>query len=58
MNSLGERSQMIYYDGKNNIKTIKTRIGDGLYSKLVTYSDGKRELSIYNSDELIYSTTV
>ena len=47
MNSLGERSQMIYYDGKNNIKTIKTRIGDGLYTKLITYSNGKRELNIY-----------
>lgn len=58
MNSLGERSQMIYYDGKNNIKTIKTRIGDGLYSKLVTYSDGKRALSIYNYDEQIISMEV
>ena len=58
MNSLGERSQMIYYDYKNNIKTIKTRIGDGLYTKLVTYGNGERELSVYNYDELIYSTTV
>jgi hypothetical protein len=58
MCNLGDRSQMIYYDHKNNIKTIKTRIGDGLYSKLVTYSDGKRALSIYNYDALIYSATV
>lgn len=55
MNSLGERSQMIYYDGKNNIKTIKTRIGDGLYSKLVTYPNGKRVLSIYKYDELLHT---
>ena len=58
MNSLGERSQMIYYDGKRNIKTIKTRIGDGLYTKLITYSDGKRALSIYNYDEQIISMEV
>lgn len=58
MNSLGERSQMIYYDGKNNIKTIKTRIGDGLYTKLITYSNGKRELNIYNYDEQIISMEV
>ena len=53
-----DRSQLYYFDAKKGIKTVKTRIGDGLYTKLVTYNDGKRELSVYNYDELIYSTTV
>lgn len=53
-----DRSQLYCFDSKKGIKTVKTRIGDGLYSKLVTYNDGKRELSIYNYDALIYSTTV
>lgn len=53
MCNLGDRSQMIYYDGKNNIKTIKTRIGDGLFTVVKTYKDGKRDFELYNYDELI-----
>ena len=53
MCNLGERSQMIYYNCKRNIKTIKTRIGESLYSKVTTYKDGKRELEIYKNDKLI-----
>ena len=53
-----DRSQLYCFDSKNGIKTVKTRIGDGLYSKVTTYKGGKRELNIYNYDELIYTTTV
>lgn len=48
MNSLGERSQMIYYDCKRNIKTIKTRMGDSLFTVVKTYKDGNREVELYN----------
>ena len=58
MCNLGERSQMIYYDCKRNIKTIKTRIGDSLFTKLITYKNGKRKLDIYKYDELLYSMEV
>ena len=53
-----DRSQLYYFDAKKGIKTVKTRIGDGLYTKLVTYNDGKRKLNIYNYDALIYTTTI
>ena len=53
-----DRSQLYYFDAKKGIKTVKTRIGDGLYTKLVTYNDGKRKLNIYNYDEQIISMEV
>lgn len=59
MCKLGERSQMIYYDTQRDIKTIKTRIGDGIFTKLVTNCiNGKRKLEIYNYDELLHSMEV
>lgn len=45
-----DNSQLYYYDTKKNIKTVKTRIGDGLYTK-VTTKNGIRELEVYNYDE-------
>ena len=48
-----DRSQLYCFDSKKGIKTVKTRIGDGLYTKLITYNDGKRDFELYNHDELI-----
>lgn len=46
-----DNSQLYYFDSKNGIKTIKTRIGDGLYTKVVTHKNGKREFELYNYDK-------
>ena len=45
-----DRSQVITYT-KSGTKTVKTRVGDGLFTKLKTFKNGKRELELYNYDE-------
>ena len=45
-----DRSQVLTYT-KSGKKTLKTRIGDGLFTKLITHKNGKRELELYNYDE-------
>jgi len=57
MLNLRERSQMIYYDLANNTKTIKTRIADGLFTKVVI-NGNKKHFELYNYDELIYATSI
>lgn len=57
MNSLQDKSQMIYYDLAKDTKTIKTRIADGLFTK-VTIKGNKKYFELYNWDELIYATKI
>ena len=43
-----DRSQLYYFDVKKGIKTVKTRIGDGLFTVVKTYKTGEREFELYN----------
>lgn len=43
-----DRSQLYSFDSKKGIKTVKTRIGDGLFTVVKTYKDGKRDFELYN----------
>lgn len=45
---LENRSQLYSFDNKKGIKTVKTRIGDGLFTVVKTYKDGKRDFELYN----------
>lgn len=43
-----DRSQLYYFDKKRGIKTVKTRIGDGLFTTLKTNKEGERTFELYN----------
>lgn len=48
-----DRSQLYSFDSKRGIKTVKTRIGDGLFTVVKTFKDGSREFELYNYDKQI-----
>ena len=43
-----DRSQLYYFDSKRGIKTVKTRIGDSLFTVVKTFKDGTRDFELYN----------
>ena len=48
---LEDRSQLYSFDSKRGIKTVKTRIGDGLFTVVKTFKDGSREFELFNYNE-------
>ena len=43
-----DRSQLYSFDSKRGIKTVKTRIGDSLFTVVKTFKDGTRDFELYN----------